>query len=234
MRKNARLLLEAARNFERDDGYAMASHIALAGLTAIFPFLIVVTSLAGLFGVQPLADEASSAFFDIWPPRVAAPILLEIHNVLSNRHGGLLTISAALGDLFFIERRRGLADRTQPRLWRARRPGPGGGCVSSQSAMSSSARSLCSPWRSCSFSGPILWEAALSQAPALGAFNAKVDVGRYCDRDDHPARRPDHCAQGLAQCEAHPAPDRARRDPDLLRLDDFRVGFRVLYRPLRA
>ena len=100
MRKKARLLWDAARNFEKDDGYAMASHIALAGLTAIFPFLIFVTSLAGLFGAQRLADEAASAFFDIWPPRVAAPILREIHNVLNNRHGGLLTISAVLAIYF--------------------------------------------------------------------------------------------------------------------------------------
>jgi membrane protein len=63
MRDLFRLALDSAQRFERDDGYAMASHIALSGLTAIFPFLIFVTSLAGFFGAQPLADEAARAFF---------------------------------------------------------------------------------------------------------------------------------------------------------------------------
>ena len=95
-----RFIRDCVMSFAKDDGYAMASHIALSGLTAIFPFLIFVTSLAGFLGAQPLADGAASAFFEIWPPRVAGPIVLEIHNVLSNRHGGLLTISAALAAYF--------------------------------------------------------------------------------------------------------------------------------------
>jgi membrane protein len=178
LRKNARLLLEAAWNFERDDGYAMASHIALAGLTAIFPFLIVVTSLAGLFGVQPLADEASSAFFDIWPQRVAAPILLEIHNVLSNRHGGLLTISAALAVYFSssgVEALRTGLNRAygapETRAWWRLRIQSIGYVFIGALALLAMAFLL--------ILGPILWEAALKQAPALGAFNTKVEVGRY-------------------------------------------------------
>ncbi|WP_374545479.1 YihY/virulence factor BrkB family protein [Rhodoblastus sp.] len=178
MRDYSRLLLEAARNFEKDDGYAMASHIALSGLTAIFPFLIFVTSLAGLFGVQHLADEASAAFFDIWPPRVAEPILREIHNVLSNRHGGLLTISAVLAVYFSssgVEAlRTGLnraygARETRP-WWRLRLQSIGYVFVGALALLAMAFLLIL---------GPSLWAAALRQAPALGAFSNKVAIGRY-------------------------------------------------------
>ena len=178
MRKNARLLWDAARNFEKDDGYAMASHIALAGLTAIFPFLIFVTSLAGLFGAQRLADEAASAFFEIWPPRVAAPILREIHNVLNNRHGGLLTISAVLAIYFSssgVEAlRTGLnraynAAETRP-WWRLRIQSIGYVFVGAMALLAMAFLLIL---------GPTLWAAALSQAPALSAFSGKVAIARY-------------------------------------------------------
>ena len=42
-----RIAIDAARHFIADDGWAIASHIALSTLMALFPFLIVVTALAG-------------------------------------------------------------------------------------------------------------------------------------------------------------------------------------------
>src|SRR5262249_26725539 len=46
-----------------DDGWAIASHIALSTLMALFPFLIVLPSLAGFFfGSKELADQAASLF----------------------------------------------------------------------------------------------------------------------------------------------------------------------------
>ncbi len=44
-----RTVLDAGRHFLADDGWAIASHIALSMLMAMFPFLIVVTALAGFF-----------------------------------------------------------------------------------------------------------------------------------------------------------------------------------------
>ena len=41
---------DAFYTFLADDGWAIASHIALSTLMALFPFLIVLTSLAGFFG----------------------------------------------------------------------------------------------------------------------------------------------------------------------------------------
>ena len=55
-----RFAAEAFRHFIADDGWAIASHIALSTLMALFPFLIVVTALAGFFfGSKELADEAA-------------------------------------------------------------------------------------------------------------------------------------------------------------------------------
>ncbi len=91
---------EAYTGFQEDDSWALASHIALNTLTSIFPFLIFVTAIAGFFGSQQLADEAAALLFDSWPQRVAQPIATEIHNVLTQPRGGLLTLSAVLA-LYF-------------------------------------------------------------------------------------------------------------------------------------
>ena len=41
----------------RDDGWAIASHIALSTLMSLFPFLIFVTALTGFLGTEELADQ---------------------------------------------------------------------------------------------------------------------------------------------------------------------------------
>ena len=54
------VVMDAFYTFLADDGWAIASHIALSALMALFPFLIVLTSLAGFFGSKELADQARS------------------------------------------------------------------------------------------------------------------------------------------------------------------------------
>ncbi|HJW77066.1 MAG TPA: hypothetical protein VJ526_00635, partial [Beijerinckiaceae bacterium] len=49
------------------DGWAIASHIALSILLSLFPFLILVTSLASFFGTGSLADEATDIILEAWP-----------------------------------------------------------------------------------------------------------------------------------------------------------------------
>src|SRR3712207_7105362 len=46
------LLVIAMNRFVMHDAWAIASHIALSVLTSFFPFLILVTALAGLFGTR--------------------------------------------------------------------------------------------------------------------------------------------------------------------------------------
>ena len=100
MRRLARLLFNAWMRFLEHDGWAIASHIALSGLTALFPFLIFVTALSGYFGGKSLADEAARLVFDAWPEQVAGPIATEISHVLTQTRGGVLTIGALLA-LYF-------------------------------------------------------------------------------------------------------------------------------------
>src|SRR5471030_3399779 len=87
-----RIALDALRRFLADDGWAIASHIALSTLMAMFPFLIVVTALAGFFfGSKELADEAGRILLEAWPKEVAGPISLDITGVLTESRSGVLT-----------------------------------------------------------------------------------------------------------------------------------------------
>jgi membrane protein len=87
-----RILTDAFRHFLADDGWAIASHIALSTLMALFPFLIVVTALAGFFfGSKGLADEAARILLEAWPKEVAGPIALDIAGVLTDTRGDVLT-----------------------------------------------------------------------------------------------------------------------------------------------
>lgn len=95
-----RLLFDAYLKLNRDDGWAIASHIALSILTSLFPFLIFLTALAAFFGLRAEADAATALIFDTWPPNVAGPIAGEIRNVLTQPRGGLLTIGAVLAIYF--------------------------------------------------------------------------------------------------------------------------------------
>ena len=61
--------IDAFYTFLADDGWAIASHIALSTLMALFPFLIVLTSLAGFFGSKELADQAAALMLETWPSR---------------------------------------------------------------------------------------------------------------------------------------------------------------------
>ena len=65
------VVMDAFYTFLADDGWAIASHIALSTLMALFPFLIVLTSLAGFFGSKDLADQAAGLMLQVWPLQVA-------------------------------------------------------------------------------------------------------------------------------------------------------------------
>jgi membrane protein len=95
-----RVAMDAFYRFNADDGWAIASHIALSALMALFPFLIVVTAVAGFFGTKELADEVALILLEAWPTQVATPISAEIHNVLTTARGGVLTVGVALAIFF--------------------------------------------------------------------------------------------------------------------------------------
>jgi membrane protein len=95
-----RVPLDAFLHFNAGDGWEIASHIALTTLMSLFPFLIVVTALAGLIGSKSLADEAGRLLLDVWPPQVAQPIAGEIERVATTPQGGTLTIGALFAVYF--------------------------------------------------------------------------------------------------------------------------------------
>lgn len=87
---------DALGHLNDDDGWAMASHVALSVLMAVFPFLIFVAALAGFIGEADLASRVAALLFDTWPDEVAEPIAQDVQNVLNQPHSGLLTVSVAI------------------------------------------------------------------------------------------------------------------------------------------
>ena len=118
------VVMDAFYTFLADDGWAIASHIALSTLMALFPFLIVLTSLAGFFGSKELADQAMQLLLQTWPKQVADSLSGQIHDVLTTTRGGVLTIGAVLAVYFAsngVEALRVALNRayavSEPRRW---------------------------------------------------------------------------------------------------------------------
>lgn len=95
-----RVLGDALGHFNYDDGWALASHLALSALLALFPFLIFATSLASFLGADAFADTAVHLIFDTWPDDIAAPIAREVANVLTIQRGDFLTIGILAAAFF--------------------------------------------------------------------------------------------------------------------------------------
>jgi membrane protein len=100
MRRAFAIALDAFYRFLDDDGWAIASHIALSTLMALFPFLILVTALAAFLGAKDLADQVATLLLDTWPKEVAEPIAGEVHRVLTITRGDVLTASAVFSVYF--------------------------------------------------------------------------------------------------------------------------------------
>jgi membrane protein len=97
-----RVAIDAFYRFNADDGWAIASHIALSTLMGMFPFLILVTALAGFIGSNELADEVARLIVAAWPQQVSSRIADQIHTVI---HGVLTTgrgEALTLGSVFAV------------------------------------------------------------------------------------------------------------------------------------
>ncbi len=95
-----RVLYDALGHFNTDDGWSMASHLAISALMALFPFLIFATTLASFLGAQAFADTAVHLVFDTWPDQIAEPIAREVFNVLTVQRTDLLTYGVVLAAFF--------------------------------------------------------------------------------------------------------------------------------------
>lgn len=174
-----RIAIDAFHAFLADDGWAIASHIALSTLMALFPFLIVVTALAAFFfGSKQLADEAAKLLLQAWPPQVAAPIAADLSGVLTNAHGSVLTFGAVFA-LYFASSgveslRIGLNrayDMTERRSWWLLR-------------LESIGYVLVGAVAILAFSflvvlAPLIWDKLVYYVPTLAPFGGIVTFARY-------------------------------------------------------
>lgn len=96
IRRIGRALLRAVDQFNRTDGWAIASHVALTALMAIFPFLIFLTAVAAFFDQRELAATVVAMIFETVPQTIAAPVAREVESVLLVRRGDVLTIGVLL------------------------------------------------------------------------------------------------------------------------------------------
>lgn len=167
----------AAQRFVAHDGWAISSHIALSILTALFPFLILLAALAGLFGTKSLADQAGGLIFDAWPREVAKPIVAEVHRVLTEQRGGVLTLGAVAA-LYFsssgVESLRVGLNRAyglrEGRPWWLTRLESIGYVVCGAFAMLAFALLV--------VLGPLIWRKLIKVAPGLEPLGLTVAIGR--------------------------------------------------------
>ncbi len=178
MRRAYRIAMDAFWRFNDDDGWAIASHIALSALMSLFPFLIVVTALAAIFGTKELADETARLMLEAWPKEVAGPIAGEIRDVLTNLRTDVLTFGV-LAAVYFsssgIESLRIGLNRAygvkEPRHWWWLRLESIGYVLVGAAALLAFSF-LIVLW-------PLLWATALRLAPALPQLDGTLTLVRY-------------------------------------------------------
>lgn len=95
-----KVVYDAVFHFIEDDGFAMASHVALSSLLAVFPFLIFGTALASFLGASQFSGTAIHLIFDTWPEAIAKPLADQVIQVLTIPRGGLLTVSVLAAAYF--------------------------------------------------------------------------------------------------------------------------------------
>ena len=174
-----RIAIDAFRHFLADDGWAIASHIALSTLMAMFPFLIVVTALAGLFfGSKQLADEAARIVLEAWPQEVAGPIALDIAGVLTDTRGGVLTFGVLFA-LYFassgveslrIGLNRAYDAPEQRSWWLLRLESIGYVLVAAVAILAFSFLVVLAP---------LIWDKLVHTVPTLGPLSGLITFARY-------------------------------------------------------
>lgn len=98
--------LDAIRGFSAKGGFVRASHVALSMMLAIFPFCILVLSVAGILSRAGLSESGADLgdlldiVFGSWPEAIAAPIEREVRAVMETSGSSTLTLGALLTILF--------------------------------------------------------------------------------------------------------------------------------------
>jgi len=178
MRRAFAIAVDAFYRFLEDDGWAIASYIALSTLMALFPFLIFVTALAALFGTKELADQTAILLLEAWPKEVAEPIAAAIHDVLTNLRTDALTFGVVFAIYFSSSGIEGLrvglnraygVREAHPWWWTR---------LESILYVFLGAISLLA-LAFLIVLGPLIWATAIKYAPWLVPFAGIVDLTRY-------------------------------------------------------
>lgn len=178
LRRIYHTILDAIWTFSADDGWAIASYIALSALMSLFPFLIFVTALAGFLELRPLAAETIQLILETWPKQVAEPIAREIYNVTNNVRADLLTYGVALAIYFSsngIESLRIGLNRAygvkEERAWYWLRLESIGYVLLAAVAMLALSFLV--------VLGPLLWHTAVARVPQLEPFSGIITLARF-------------------------------------------------------
>ncbi|HUC50659.1 MAG TPA: YihY/virulence factor BrkB family protein [Xanthobacteraceae bacterium] len=178
IRTSFRIAVDAFYRFNADDGWAIASHIALSVLMSMFPFLILVTAIAGFIGSKNLADEVAQLIIAAWPHEVSGGITGEIHSVLTTARGDILTVGALFAIYFSssgveslrigLNRAYGLIEKRP--WWLLRLESIGYVLVSALGFLALAFLVVL---------GPLVFRAALAYVPWLEPLERHYDVGRF-------------------------------------------------------
>jgi membrane protein len=173
-----RVIVDTLYRFNADDGWAIASHIALSMLMSMFPFLIMVTAIAGFIGSKGLADEVARLMIATWPQAVSSSIGDQIHNVLTTARGDVLTLGFVFAIYFSssgieslrigLNRAYGLVEQ---RFWALLRLESIGYVLVSAIGLLVLAFLI--------VLGPLVFRAALAYAPWLEPLEGHYDVARF-------------------------------------------------------
>ncbi|MEW5424255.1 YihY/virulence factor BrkB family protein [Amorphus sp. 3PC139-8] len=172
------VVASAAVRFNVDDGWAIASHVALSMLLSLFPFLVILGTLAALVGTREMATEAAQLVLSTWPKGVSDPISSEVNAVLERPRSGLLTLSF-LASIWVASN--GI-EALRLALNRAYRSSEDRNPVFRRLqslafvAMGSIALLVVGLLL---VLGPIVWSTALSYVPWLGSFSGVFHFGRF-------------------------------------------------------
>jgi membrane protein len=145
---------------------------------SMFPFLILVTAIAGFIGSKNLADEVARLIIAAWPQEVSGGIAEQMHDVLTTARGDILTVGAVFA-LYFsssgieslrigLNRAYGLTE-ARP-WWLLRLESIGYVLVGAMGLLTLAFLVVL---------GPLLFRAAIAYATWLAPLERHYDVGRF-------------------------------------------------------
>ena len=99
MRQNWTLLTAIYRLYQHSQ-FSMAGAVAFSFVVSLFPFCILIGSLAGILGGRELADVTVGQLFQVLPESVAKGLVPQVEEIMTKSRIDLMTLGGAI-TLFF-------------------------------------------------------------------------------------------------------------------------------------